>query len=69
MATAELVWIALVVILVVLAVVIGGIDLWLSLTGQPTITTFLRLSPRWFLFPAIAIVAFVAALAVHLFVE
>jgi hypothetical protein len=48
--------------------VAGLIDLGLDLTGQGTMSVWLRTQPLWFWVPAVVLVVFLVALGIHLFV-
>lgn len=45
----------------------GGVDGYLYLTGQRTISDLLRASPTWFIWPAVIAQLFLLILIVHLY--
>lgn len=47
----------------------GAVDGYFWINGQPTITDFLRASPRWFLAPLVGVMVFGAVLTTHLYLS
>jgi hypothetical protein len=64
---AEEVYVSIICALVALLIWAGGIDLWLYVHGQPTISQFLRANPTWYYGPLVGLLAFVALLTTHLY--
>lgn len=66
--TAEIVYKVLLVVIAVAILAGGVIDTYLGLSGQQTITAYLRRHPGWFVVPALTMAAFLLGLSLHLFV-
>jgi hypothetical protein len=49
-------------------IVAGLIDVYLDVTGRPTITQFLQRNPGWYLVPVYLLQGWLALLSIHLFV-
>ena len=63
----DLTWIVAVMVIAGLVLVVGAVDLYLSMLSQPTISAFLRLHPLYFWIPCLLINLMLTGLAIHLF--
>lgn len=64
---AEELYVCVCIGLVAVLLFAGCVDGWLSITGQQTISAFLRANPKYFFTPLVVFLVFVALLTSHLF--